>query len=149
VTEAPCGTREPIPDHHRLWRSAKDHPDWHTWDADRQSWLPDGYTLWFNTEWSVSWAEHLERVHELTPVAATGAEHPLVYEAAVEAARGLGMPVTHTPQGPTPVDCAHTSVAYVEGATPPKDRRNWLRTELARRLVRVHGAVTLQPPVGA
>ena len=139
----------PIPPTHRLWRSAKDHPDWHTWDADSLCWLPDGYALRFNPEWSVSWAEHLEGVHKLTSEAATGVGHPVVYEATVQGALGLGMSVVHTPQGNTPVICAHTSVHYTEDATPPPSRRKELRTGLARRLVRVQGSVTLPPPRGA
>lgn len=149
MTTPSCGTVVPIPASDRLWRSSKDHLDWHTWDDDCQCWLPDGYTLRFNPEWSVSWAEHLEQVHQLGAEATAGPEHPLVYEASVQAARALGMPVTHAPQSESPVGCAHTSVDYVDGAKPLPDRRKSLRTELARQLVRVHGVVTLQPPLGA
>lgn len=144
-----CGVVAEVEDGDRLWRSAKNHPDWHTWDDDEQRWLPDGYTLRFNPDWSVSWADHLEEVHGLTAEAAAGSEHPLVYEAVASSARELGMLVTHTPEGSAPLGCAHTSVDYPGGVKPAKNERNKLRLALARRLERVHGDVSLPPPPGA
>ena len=149
MTTGACGGVAFIADGDRLWRSAKDHPDWHTWDDDEQRWIPDGYTLRFNPDWSVSWAEHLEEVHGLSVDAASGREHPLVYETLARSARDLEMPVTHTPQGTDPLRCAHTSVDYPGGVKPQKNERNKLRLALARQLERVRGEVTLLPPPGA
>jgi hypothetical protein len=150
VSDAPpCGTPAALPGADRLWRSSKDHKSWHEWDDDSQAWIPGGHTLDFDESWSSRWAEHLELSHDMGAASAMNAGHGLVYEVAVDRVRGLGMPVAHDPEGPTPLDCAHVATDYGAHGNPTRPQRRRLRLDLARRLVLVHGTVTLPPPDGA
>lgn len=74
--------------------------------------------------------------------------YTLVYEVATVTARHqLNCTVTHTPQGDSPIDCAHSSVEFSAGANKPA--RKATRYDLAREMRLIAGKPTQYPPLGA
>ena len=141
-----CGIAVTIPDGDHLWRRFKDHPNWRIFDYDADRWMPvtRDPPLTFDPDFSMPWREHLETVHGLGPESVTSPTHILVFEANVRAVRQVRLvngpfafTVAHTPQGATPVDCAHASVYWPEGLG--KAARGSLRTDLALCLFLCHG----------
>lgn len=98
----------------------------------------------FDPDLSMSWREHLERIHQLGASSVTGPRHPLVFEVNVQSIRQVrfgpgefAFRVGHSPQGFNPVECAHASVYWPSNLD--KVKREMLRVELAHRMFLCHG----------
>lgn len=152
MTAGICGVAAPIPDEHRVWRRAMASLHWHTWDSDRQRWLPRGNTVDFDPELSTVWADHMESTHGAGPGSALDGydRYTLVFEVGVSACRAIRCQVTHSPDGPCPLACAHTLVSMPpEVSTAHRKEIKSIRMALGRAMSLVYGTITAPPPPGA
>lgn len=141
-----CGTKQELGRSQRLWRKTHDGDNYRTWDAELRRWLPTlAYNNFqFDKDWSAVWGNHMEEVHETTSACAADEDYPTVWEVSVGPVRELGFTVNHSPEGPTPLDCAHCS-AWWPTPDPNREERKALRTDLSKLLRQVHN-VTPDPP---
>jgi len=122
------------------------------WDYDKKVWIPSPEALQFDPDLSGSWREHLQERHGLGPASVSTEDYPLVGEWLVDDIRAHNFQVEHTPQGPLPIECAHTSVWWPANMLEPgkiepnKTIRRRLRSGLAGDMSWVHGEISAQPP---
>jgi hypothetical protein len=151
-----CGRPSALLNSDHIWRVVKNDPDYFTWNSDEDRWMlrltgKDAYALRFDYDLSVMWREHLE-LHNLGLVDALNdtSSDSLIFEASVNAIRelrplGRRLHIVHTPEGPSPSDCAHASVLIPKGTKPEELT---YKTEIERQLTLAWGALP-QPPDGA
>jgi hypothetical protein len=147
---APCGTGAALPDDGQLLRSIAHDPDALEWFADEQRWLPTAKAMQFDPDCSMFWRQHLQEVHDQAPECVTVGKRPLVFEVRAGSARNLEFGAEHSPDGDTPIACAHSSLEWPGGGPqPPKPVRNALRSDLVRHMELIVGEILLPPPPAA
>jgi len=147
-----------LPDEHHLWRRLIDDPNHIVWDSEL-GWLPNprsAISLQMNPDLSMQWREHLRR-HNIAPAGILGEDgrYTLAAELLIDDARALRFSVTHSPLGPSPLDCSHTSVDWPMDQTqnpparPNRDERLRLRYDMSAKFKLVYGNVRTQVPEGS